>query len=193
MQKTEIKGLSLDPTSRALRADSIEVSGPVLSLSRDAQGNFHALGLKTMPSSPAPAAMAPAVASPAPVSEPAPEPQPHHHHNAIDHFEIGHFAWKGVRIDLTDSAVAPVKTLAISDAGITADDLAIHLRPGDFAAKEGRFTRGSSRRVLLRACRWTESLRRRRIGRRVLLMSSAKGSTRTRWRRISSRSASNRS
>jgi hypothetical protein len=131
LKEARIKGIGVDPRSRTLRADAIDISGPSLVAHRDAQGNLHLFAFKTRPAIAGPA-VAPVQAQPAPNEVAAQTPA------AFDNFEIGHFAWKDVHVSLTDDGVNPPAALSISDAGITVDDLSIHLKPTDTTPKEGK-------------------------------------------------------
>ncbi len=133
LKEARIKGVGIDPNTRTLRADAIDISGPSLAAHRDAEGNLHLFAFKTK----AVVAVAPAaVTSPAkPVATEVAAPTP----SPFDNFEIGHFAWKDVHVSLTDDGVKPPAALSISDAGISVDDLAVHLKPNGAAPKKGKF------------------------------------------------------
>ena len=131
LNEARIKGIGVDPHTGTLRADAIDISGPSLSAHRDADGNLHLFAFKTNPAARPPAG-APSPPQPTESQAAALSPAP------FDNFEIGHFAWKDVHLDLTDDGVNPPAALSISDAGITVDDLSIHLKPTSAPPREGK-------------------------------------------------------
>ncbi|MGD0462945.1 MAG: DUF748 domain-containing protein [Tepidisphaeraceae bacterium] len=130
-KQARIKGMGVDPHTRTLRVDAIDISGPSFAAHRDAEGNLHVFAFKTKPASGS-AAVSTVQAHPAAneVAEQTP--------SVFENFEIGHFAWKDVHVSLTDDTVNPPAALSISDAGITVDDLSIHLKPTGAAPKPGK-------------------------------------------------------
>jgi hypothetical protein len=135
LKNATIKGVGVDPQTRTVRADAIDISGPSLSVHRDSQGNLHLFAFKTIPVAATTAAIPqPATAETATIPSNASSPPP------FDNFEIGHFAWRDVHVNLTDDGVSPSASLAISDAGITIDDLAVHLKPTGEPPKQGKIT-----------------------------------------------------
>lgn len=130
LKEAKIKGVGIDPQTRTLRVEAIDISGPNLAAHRDAEGNLHLFAFKTTP-----------VAGPAPTASPAQPPAiavAAQTPAQFDNFEIGHFAWKDVHVSLTDDGVNPPAVLSISDAGVTVDDLSIHLKPTAAAPREGK-------------------------------------------------------
>ena len=129
LKEARIKGVGVDPISRTLRADAIDISGPTLAARRDAQGNLHAFAFatKSVTTSPPTRPAQPATNG---VAQQIPSP--------FDNFEIGHFAWKDIHVALTDEGINPPAALSISDAGITVDDLSIHLKPTGTAPRKGK-------------------------------------------------------
>ena len=94
-------------------------------------GDLYLFAFKTKPA-PVGSTVATVQAQPAPSEVAAQTPA------VFDNFEIGHFAWKGVYVSLTDDGVNPPAALSISDAGITVDDLSIHLKSTGAPPKEGK-------------------------------------------------------
>jgi hypothetical protein len=131
LKEARIKGVGVDPHTRTLRVDAVDISGPNLVAHRDAAGNLHVFAFRTKPASGS-STVATVQAQPAPTDTAGQAP------SVFDNFEIGYFAWKDVHVSLTDEAANPPAALSISDAGITVDDLSIHLKPTGAAPKAGK-------------------------------------------------------
>jgi hypothetical protein len=131
LKEARIKGAGVDLHTRTLRVDAVDISGPSLVAHRDAGGNLHFFAFKTKPASGS-STVATVRAQPA-ATEVADQTPP-----VFENFEIGHFAWKDVHVSLTDDAANPPAALSVSDAGITVDDLSIHLKPTGAAPKLGK-------------------------------------------------------
>ena len=116
-----VNGVGIDSQTRTLRVDGIDISGPGIHARRDADGNLHLFGFKTVPA----AIVPPAPAAPSDNESAAPPAAP----APFDHIQLKHFAWNNVHVDLKDDSVSPPADLSISDAGVSATDLAIHLKP----------------------------------------------------------------
>jgi hypothetical protein len=147
MDDVRVQGAGIDPASRSVNAHAIDISGPAISVHRDADGNLHAFNFKTQPKPSGASAIAPPAETTAPIaSAPTPaatEPSGPAAATAsaslpFDNFELDHFAWKNVRLNLTDDAVTPPAILSTSDAGFSVEDLAIHLSQSSAAAKQGK-------------------------------------------------------
>jgi hypothetical protein len=122
----KIAGATLDPISNTIHIAAIDISGPNLDVQRDTAGNLHLLGFKTANreiTSNSPPAVAPQT------TEATPSPP---------NIEIDHFSWKDIHLSLTDSAVQPAATLAVSDAGLSVENFAIYPHGEVSATKHGK-------------------------------------------------------
>jgi len=126
-----ISNAVLDPQTKAISVDDIELTGPQISAVRDSTSQFAALGFRTKPRSPAaksPAAATKNVATTAPAAQPFKLA-------SLPRVTLKKFGWQGVRFDLEDQAVIPVSNISFPSVGITAENLTT-----DFRAKSpGRF------------------------------------------------------
>jgi len=131
LKEARIKGAGVDPHTRTLRVDAMDISGPSLVAHRDREGNLHVFAFKTKSAS---GSSTVATIQAQPAATEATEQSP----SVFQNFEIGHFAWKDVHVHLTDDAASPPAALSVSDAGITVDDLSIHSKPTGAAPKSGK-------------------------------------------------------
>lgn len=123
-----VDGISVDQKASVVRVDAVTVTGPRVTVQRDAQGALSAMGIRIHPrggdavrvqrasetdegrsteeagNPPGPAAPLPAV-------------------------EIGRFLWKDSQVAFTDEAVAPPAALSIADAGLAIEGCRIELDP----------------------------------------------------------------
>jgi hypothetical protein len=140
MNTASIDGVELDPVAKSLRIKAINVSGPGLAAHRDAQSHLHFLGFRTQPALASAVVVNPAIpsvpAAPVQASTPIP-PATQAAALPFEHIELDHFAWKDVHVAMTDDAVSPPATLAIKDAGVSVDNLDVHLTPSDQPGKQG--------------------------------------------------------
>jgi hypothetical protein len=113
---TSITGATLEPATNTIHIGAIEINGPTVAAWRDSDANVHLLGFKTttQPSQ--------AVASQAP-----PTAQSAATGAILPNIELDHFAWRNIRVNVSDAAVRPPTSIDISDAGLTADNIGIYL------------------------------------------------------------------
>ncbi len=127
ISNANITGASLDPIANTIHVSAIDISGPDVNLQRDKAGDLHLLGFKTTTRPTG------SVASAAPPlsTESAPSPPP-------PNIEIDHFSWKNIHVAMTDSAVQPAATLALSNAGIDVENFAIYPHGDAPSTKHGK-------------------------------------------------------
>ena len=130
----KLSGFSVNPNDGGIRIDAIDLSGPRLGLTRDADGSVQTLGFRTKAPTTKPASnVTVAAATPAPTTAPAaaaPSPLPQ--------LEIGRLTWKGVALDLNDRAITPSTAMKITDAGIELANVRIGGADAGNAARPGR-------------------------------------------------------
>jgi hypothetical protein len=130
LEGAQIAGLGIDSAGKTIQADSIEITGPYLAISRDAQKQVHVLGFVTRPA-PVATALTNYTSSPASTS---PSDLEAAHHLTLPaglppNILIKHFLWKGTQVWFQDSAVNPPATLAIRSVGCSVDNFNLHLTP----------------------------------------------------------------
>jgi hypothetical protein len=118
----QIAGLGIDSQNKTIRADSIEIAGPYLVISRDAQKQVHVLGFATRP-----APLATAIST-----YTSPSDSGERHHLTLPaglppNILIKHFLWKGTQVLFQDAAVDPPATLAVRSVGCSVDNFNLHL------------------------------------------------------------------
>ena len=131
MPSIAVRDASYDPARDVVRLDDVELVGPTLPISRDADGTLRALGLRTLTIA-APATTEPLTTEPATTAaavDAAPLP-------ALPGLEIGKFVWRGSKVTLDDRATGgPPLSLTLDDITARVDDLALLTRG---AAKPGK-------------------------------------------------------
>src|SRR5262249_4773452 len=125
-----VQGIELDPAASSYQVASIEMTGPITQLARDADGVIEAFGLRYAPpahASPASTPAAPEAESaeekpPAAPAEPAAPRKP-------PRIAIGKITWHGVQLVVRDAMVKPPATIQLADAGVELSDLVLDLDP----------------------------------------------------------------
>ncbi|MDB5328321.1 MAG: hypothetical protein JWM57_3890, partial [Phycisphaerales bacterium] len=150
MKTAKLAGVSYAGKTGAIGVKSIELSGPALAVSREADGHIASSGFTFMPPPAAPAQVSVKTDAPSPTaSTGAPTTAPAMAVAVTDtksgtlllpRIEIGKIAWSGVQLTLADNAAAPPTQMVIKDAGVELTDLLIDLgatdkqKPGTFRA-----------------------------------------------------------
>jgi Domain of Unknown Function (DUF748) len=119
LNDASIRSAGFDPRTATVHAGAIDISGPALSIRRDAAGDLHALGfrlsLNGAASNPDSAGFASTLVQIITEGRAGPIA-------LLPNLDIGHFAWKDIRLNLQDASVQPPASLAISDAGLTVEN-----------------------------------------------------------------------
>lgn len=133
-----IGGFGRDPKTDLYRVDTIDVAGPELTLERTAAGTLSALGIRTLAEKAA--ATRPAAATSTTkvaTTANAPTTQVAKAATKLPRFELGHFTWKGVKINLRDNAVTPAAQVQIEDAGVDITNVRFDLESLDGGGQTG--------------------------------------------------------
>ncbi|HEY2588639.1 MAG TPA: DUF748 domain-containing protein, partial [Tepidisphaeraceae bacterium] len=121
LDRVGITGLAVGTSLSSVRVADMEIIGPQLAARRGAGDVLSALGFELDPSRISHPAGKRGSAAPAPAA-PASSVRV-----ALPRVDVGHLAWKGVRVRLTDEEVQPASTIDLSDAGIDVSD--VHFDP----------------------------------------------------------------
>jgi hypothetical protein len=128
-----VKNAAVDTVNRRVRVETIEIEGPSLEVRKRADGAIEAAGVRlaAVKSSPPTAGPVPAAAAAAPGAGAGALPpaelttQPA---VSLPLVEIGRFAWKNVKLKLSDESAQPPSSFEIGDAGIELSDLLLDLQ-----------------------------------------------------------------
>ncbi len=123
MEQVNITGVGIDPTG-LLHVDSVDLSGPSVELTRDADGSIAGLGLRFRPSLIAPSASSTTSSkSSAQLSLPR--------------VEIGSLTWKNAKLAINDRATPGATGVAIENAEVDVKNLLLDLTDQAKATKTG--------------------------------------------------------
>jgi uncharacterized protein involved in outer membrane biogenesis len=127
MPQVRITGLGTDAKSGRTRIAAIELTGPAIDLTRDAEGRLVVAGVRYSPQTQhkreatnvAKNSLTPTSAATKPVFA-----------DVLPRFEIDRLSWQGVHLHFRDEQRQPPTNIAIDDAGIEGSDLLLDLREG---------------------------------------------------------------
>jgi hypothetical protein len=122
LDELRVAGATFDPATGRVRVETIEGTGPSLTVRREPDGWLSGLGFRAKP----PVA---GRQRQVPPSEPV--------QIKLARVEVGKLAWKGVKVGFEDWAVSPPQAVALGDAGLEINDLTLDLESKDPNAKPG--------------------------------------------------------
>jgi hypothetical protein len=129
-----VAALTVDAAVSRVSVDDVDVTGPALTIRRDAEGSFGALGFRYNPAwrpqkqAQTAHAATKAQTKPAATTQGAPP--------AID---LHHLKWHGVNVELRDETLKPATSIKLADAGVELSDIHVEPLPTTQPVAPGKF------------------------------------------------------